>query len=1184
MVLATLLALLVGCSDVAMAQVATTTVQDTVYSADGTFASGTVLVSWGAFTTAAGQAVPAGSTSATIGANGVLTMSLAPNAGSTPMGSYYTAVFHLSDGTTSREYWVVPVAPVGGGPAKLAAIQSQVLPTNVAMQTVSKQYVDQAIAQAQFGSANPLLTGPGYVLITGDTMTGPLVLPGDPVSPLQAADKNYVDENIAATSAGLGQKVSELPTGTQVVSQPSGTQLEVNNLNGDLYASQYVTGGGNNGISNALSSPDCANGCKLIVEPTYTGSDPLHLATPKPTVVVDQRGGTSTTTDMNPLPNGQTYSTTQTITQYNTLTSPQLETLRPGALATVAAPLTVTEQAMTGGSNINSGDAAGVPYGKSTYGTMAMTGQYNTQGQHIQVKNTVNCYAVGDCLAGSQSIVSEGGYRDSGDEGAHPYDLQINEDYSTFGGLCAGGCTTGSTQLAINATVGQGTQGDGRFLIDTNPAKDISTGTLTGGGKTIFGTAAFTGTNFPVSVFLSTAQAAPSQPTNMAPGTVTLPIATTGVTSGFATSTAALPASSGVACVADVETGTIFPNYEMANYTVVDSTHLQLTLNKPHGTGATVAVGGLCGYGLEQSVDTIGLVMQVFPVIGSIDATDLYYADALTPVIGGYKGLSNTGGYINQSIQIASVSRSGNVVTLTSPQNFEDLTGLTLTVSGVADSSYNGSYVVTSIGPNSVTFANTGPNSTSSGGTMSIITGGYVLYPMAEVLSVLNPTDEYIDGWFTLAPNTVPWATGDSVESPHYYQQQTFADMEFVSQYVPRPVQYIQAGKQYGGNVGPGVRGWQITNAVAASNYLGAGGTHNVPDDAYVVNGPWRNDFELDAGTNTVLYLHCNLHGCNRWDSAYDLFLLDSAAGEDILNYSPSSSTVTWSMRGTNYSFSPTAFTAGTINVGTLNATTITGGISGSAINSGKISAAQLPLFGPSGTTHAPGIVPDPGSTAGSIRYLREDGTWSVPAGGSGGSPTGAAGGDLSGSYPNPTVSAVHATSGTLNGVTIGASTPGPGSFTYFYAGSGQNTQIAPSASGGGYSNFTMNGNNADTTRLGFIGGGTGDPNLYLDVPSGGFFCLRIGSASCNGGEISSTGINVTGNLTGGTVTDGVASLHAGVLTGATTGTFSGAVTAASYIGPATAPSGSCTHSGAWVFSQDGHATFCASGTWATKI
>ena len=40
------------------------------------------------------------------------------------MGSYYTAIFHLSDGTTSREYWVVPVTVPGGGPATLAEIKN----------------------------------------------------------------------------------------------------------------------------------------------------------------------------------------------------------------------------------------------------------------------------------------------------------------------------------------------------------------------------------------------------------------------------------------------------------------------------------------------------------------------------------------------------------------------------------------------------------------------------------------------------------------------------------------------------------------------------------------------------------------------------------------------------------------------------------------------------------------------------------------------------------------------------------------------------------------------------------------------------------------------------------------------------------------------------------------------------
>jgi hypothetical protein len=104
MLLAILAVTIAGCIGTAAAQVLTTTVADTVYSANGTPAGGSVLVSWSAFTTAGGQAVPAGSTSVTIGAGGQLSMALAPNAGASPMGSYYTAIFHLSDGTTSRQY------------------------------------------------------------------------------------------------------------------------------------------------------------------------------------------------------------------------------------------------------------------------------------------------------------------------------------------------------------------------------------------------------------------------------------------------------------------------------------------------------------------------------------------------------------------------------------------------------------------------------------------------------------------------------------------------------------------------------------------------------------------------------------------------------------------------------------------------------------------------------------------------------------------------------------------------------------------------------------------------------------------------------------------------------------------------------------------------------------------------
>jgi hypothetical protein len=168
----------------ALAQVSTTTVQGTVFLANGQPGAGTLTVSWPAFTTAASQAVTAGKIQVTIATDGFVSVNLAPNLNATPAGLYYTAVYNMSDGSTSTEYWVVPAS----ASATIAQVRSQVLPAAQAVQAVSKAYVDQAIAELE-GS---LLTA------SGGTLTGPLYLSGDPTQPLQAADKHYVDLTFAA--------------------------------------------------------------------------------------------------------------------------------------------------------------------------------------------------------------------------------------------------------------------------------------------------------------------------------------------------------------------------------------------------------------------------------------------------------------------------------------------------------------------------------------------------------------------------------------------------------------------------------------------------------------------------------------------------------------------------------------------------------------------------------------------------------------------------------------------------------------------------------------------------------------------------------------------------------------------------------------------------------------------------
>ena len=1027
----------VGVTAHAQTAPATTAITDTVYHADGTAAAGTVLISWPSFSTWAGDSVPAGSTSVTIGAGGALSVHLVANAGSTPMGSYYTVIYHLDDGSETREYWVVPVSSYS---VAVNTIRSTVLPASVAMQTVSKAYVDTAIAAAVAGT--PLDSSP-YVLKAGDTMTGPLNLPGDPTAPLQASNKNYVDEQVAGLTSGLGQKVSLMPSGAQTITQPGGTELSVNSVNGVQDADQYVTGSGNNGIANATASANCSGGCKVVVEQGYPPTENVAPTTwNNQTHVVDNRGGSTAESFFNPAP-GSVGSVGRSI-DINSTQSAQSILAESGSSQIFSTGEVITSNALAGGSNVYPTDIQGtVPYFKTTYSGMQISGNNYTLGQHVLFAESQNCYGVGDCLLGSVFLTASGGVRDNADEGAHPFDRDFSEDTRVFTGTCSQGCTMGSTSVQIAPTANGGTQGEGRYLIDTNPAKAISTGSIIGAGPSggRQPSALFSGTSFPVSVFLETAQAVPTQSNSINPGTVTVPIATGAVPAGFATNTAALPANSGVACVSDAQqTDSRALNFETAAYTVIDASHLQIAFVRPHALGATIAVGGLCGYGLEQKVDTVNGIRQVFPVIGSDTPTSLLYAGAHTAIVG-VQGL--TSAYINASLVVASIARTGNVAKVTTVANLPaDLNGLTLTVANVADASYNGSVVATTTGPNTFTYANSGPNSTSSGGTVTYLTGSFGLYPMAEVETVYNPTTKAVDGQMTLAANTVNWAPGDTVEQPHYYQEQVSDDTDYVTQYTPRSTSYQTAGISYNGNNGPGLYGYTIANNDPAASYFGNGGTHTAPFSGIDIVGVWNRSMEMQAGETAVFDVHCNSHGCGRWNSSYDLFDLDSTSGGDRINYSPSTSTLTYYLAGTAYTFTPQSLTAGTINAGALNANTLTATtVNGHFV--GTVAASSLPVFSGSGSSHQQGAVPDPGATAGTSRFLREDGTWATPAGlgsgsGSGSGSTQSTLGYLDGSSSLNSAYAVFTVVNMGAAATAGSITQVQANIAGFNAGTGQ--------------------------------------------------------------------------------------------------------------------------------------------------
>ena len=212
---------------------ALTTISDTVYRADGTPASGTALISWPSFQTAAGNAVAAGNENVMIAAGGAFSVQLVPNAGATPAGTLYVVVFQLDDGTVRTEYWAVPTT----SPTTIAAVRTTP-GTGLGNTVVTQQYVNVAVANRALDSTVVHLAGAeaitgakqftvppslpqpvgssdaaskgyvdaavqnvgsgSYVSKAGDTMTGPLTLPGDPTAPNQAADRHYVDNGLAA--------------------------------------------------------------------------------------------------------------------------------------------------------------------------------------------------------------------------------------------------------------------------------------------------------------------------------------------------------------------------------------------------------------------------------------------------------------------------------------------------------------------------------------------------------------------------------------------------------------------------------------------------------------------------------------------------------------------------------------------------------------------------------------------------------------------------------------------------------------------------------------------------------------------------------------------------------------------------------------------------------------------------
>src|SRR5271165_1010090 len=165
-------------------------ISDTIYRADGAPAQGTVLISWQSFTTSAGQAVTPGSLLVTLDASGGFNASLAPNTGASPAGTYYRAIFKLSDGTTETEFWVVPNTQT----TTIGAIRSKLVPSQQAAQFLTRDYADSTYVSL---ASTQTITG-------AKTFSASPAVP-TPQKPTDAANKSYVDNNAGGGTQLLGQ-------------------------------------------------------------------------------------------------------------------------------------------------------------------------------------------------------------------------------------------------------------------------------------------------------------------------------------------------------------------------------------------------------------------------------------------------------------------------------------------------------------------------------------------------------------------------------------------------------------------------------------------------------------------------------------------------------------------------------------------------------------------------------------------------------------------------------------------------------------------------------------------------------------------------------------------------------------------------------------------------------------------
>ncbi len=983
------------------AQISTTTIQGTVYRADGGPAGGTLLLSWPAFTTPQNQAVAAGSSSAAIGADGFVSVNLTPNADALPSGTYYTAVYHLNDGTVNQEYWVVPAS----ANASIASVRAQLQPSTVAVQPVSKAYLDSAIASLN-GSWLPL---------AGGTLTGALNLNGDPAAANQAATKHYADQLAAA----------QLPLSGGTVTGP----LNAKQLEGHLYADQWQSGTGtNDGI--AMSVSECASlpyACQVLAPALYakTEAPPWGgvwgwAATNTGTwvqgppgsapagCITDYRfGGPEVICVPGPQPAGFAQGNNQraatSFVADNISASPYIwYTTAPG--------LFVGENTFNGGWNFtnNQSNEVGLELRQTQFAPSSMNAlQIVTHG-----------LSNGDHIGILEFDLDQGGTTAGDNEGNEDKYMHL-ENGEVYQGtikslttISSGTSPCTAPCKVFNATLTSGMQGilaDGLALIDLS--RTDSTGYITNmvnNGNQVETSGADWDQNFGDSNGHTTTTAAVSQgpATNLFPMTnVTVAVANAG---GFTTSSPA--------CIFD-QTGLFWECQSLSAVSTAANTLTFAVLDEPFLSGSIVAQGGMTGMGFEMVADEVtsnnnynGMgvgeygpgtlpLRTVWPVMYNVSGNSAY-------IMGGSReafGAGNTRGYAQMG--------SGGTVTATVGG------GSVTACSASGGSGYNTyvdgsgymvlppqlSYTVNSgATPPVLALTNGGSGGSLSGctvvsggsGVTSISvtvtpTNGYAIYPMARTVNVWNPTTGAVDGSSIATDQTMGnFQTGDTIEQEHYYVNSYTGARTHVFGYQGGTGQEAIFDGAIGGTTGYFGYAGSVWNQNSLALYNSYPNTQATPwvvgrgrmqtPQGYLLKGPFGNGLAMSTppfgrgGMSAGLSVGCidantGTNVCTTWTRSYAMLSAanqqDNGWAEDGLFYNP-----------TTYSWLLTAGANAPVGMNSYCYETLTGSASGglSITCNGKTSKLDV-----SGNLSLPGTVRAQGGVTGATinGELTVDGT-----------------------------------------------------------------------------------------------------------------------------------------------------------------------------------------------------------------